>query len=327
MPIALSIIIPVYNVSEFLEYGFLKLLPLYDKIQENEFEVLYINDGSTDNSLNLLTDIKSRKNNIHVINQQNQGLSGARNTGIKSSRGEYICFLDADDYLDIQNFEKVFEIAKKYGTDLTSYRLLQTDEDYNVIREDIKQPIPYHQVMSGRDILIKGYSPNSSCLFLYKSSLLKNKNLFFVKNILHEDEEFMSRVMIAANRVIFNDIFVYFYLQRQGSIMNPDDTSKLEKLLWDEIIVANLIKSTASNLKDQALKIAIEKNYNSIIWNLIWRLYKCKNEISYEFKTRCLTELKNKELYPIQGSLKTNFQKITTILFNQLFILKNILLK
>ena len=96
----LSIIIPVYNCEDFLQSRFKQLLPLYDL--DISFEIIYVNDGSTDKSIDILNLLKNKYQNLTVVSQENKGSSEARNTGIKIAKGDYIQFLDADEYIEIE---------------------------------------------------------------------------------------------------------------------------------------------------------------------------------------------------------------------------------
>ena len=109
----ISVIIPVYNVEEYIEKCICSLIAQTIK----EIEFLVINDGSTDNSINLIKSFQDSR--IRIINQENLGLSEARNTGIKKARGRYVLFLDGDDYLiDDESILNMYNIAEKYKVDV-----------------------------------------------------------------------------------------------------------------------------------------------------------------------------------------------------------------
>ena len=94
----LSIIVPVYNVADYLPKCLDSLL--VQDLSQNEYEIIVVNDGSTDNSGKIAEEYSKTYSNIILINQENQGLSGARNTGIQNAKGEYVQFVDSDDYLE-----------------------------------------------------------------------------------------------------------------------------------------------------------------------------------------------------------------------------------
>lgn len=311
----LSIIIPVFNCEEFLLKGFDKLMPLYKSAIE--FEIIYVNDGSTDNSLKVLKKIESNNKYITVISQENKGSSGARNTAIDVAKGNYIQFLDSDDIIEIDKLIVLLKEAIELNLDLIGYRLDYVDDNYRQIAERPKHPIQYNKIMSGAECLIEGYQPSSICIFLFKRKILIDYNLRIYPKITHMDVEFMSRVMLNVNRVIFKDKIIYHYLQRPGSITKPKTQEKLQQLRYDEVKIANLIKDNIKNysLADSKLIYAIKANYNTIIWNLLWQFISKPKELNQEFKIKAIKQLKEDGLYPIKGPLKTSFQKLTRLPF------------
>jgi glycosyltransferase involved in cell wall biosynthesis len=314
-PIKVSIIIPVYNCEKYLNEGFEKIKIIYD--YNIIFEIIYINDGSTDRSIDIINDIAKKYNNIIIINQNNLGASQARNAGLKIAKGKYISFLDSDDYIDIKPYLNLLTKIDQFNLDVLGFRLDYRDENNNLIGIREKQNVLFNTIISGKQALIQGYNPSSFCVFIFKTELFLNYNLSITPNVSHEDIELTTRIMLVAQKVMFVDEVIYHYLQRIGSFSKPIEKHKIEKNLEDEIIIANLVKKNILNynLKDKDIIKAINKNYNGIIWNLLYRLI-TKKETDYIFKLQCLNKLIELNLYPIKGSLKTNFQKITTIFFN-----------
>jgi glycosyltransferase involved in cell wall biosynthesis len=316
----LSIIIPVYNCSEYLRSGFEKLLYLYST--DIAFEIIYVNDGSTDNSFEVLKEIERNNSFVKVLSQDNQGSSGARNSAIDIACGKYIQFLDSDDYLDIEQLILLLEVAIKNSLDAISYRLDYINENNEKIGDRPKQQVTFDKIISGSQALIEGYFPSSICVFLFKTEFLNSNSLRITPKITHMDVEFTSRMMLVANKIMFVDVILYHYLQREGSITNPKTSEKFMQIIFDEIIVATNIRKTLESQFSNELKIAIQKNYNAVVWSMLWRFFNKQNEVDVAYKFKCLEELKKRELYPIKGSLKTNFQKITSIFFNVSWLYK-----
>ncbi|MGQ1943648.1 glycosyltransferase family 2 protein [Ornithobacterium rhinotracheale] len=323
----LSIIIPVYNCAEYLKPGFEKLRPVYDFLKESEFEIIYVNDGSNDSSLEELKKISSENSNVIIIDQENQGSSGARNTAIDVAKGDYIQFLDADDYIDFGKVIPLLNICFKENLDSLSYRIGFIDSQGELTGEMEKHPVTFDRTISGEQALIEGFHPSSICCWLFKTDFFNKKNLRIYPKITHMDVEFTTRMLVKSKRVMFKDIIAYFYVSRPGSITKPKTMDKLKKFLYDEVTVATLVKNNITPNMSKDLKMAIEKNYNAIVWNLLWRFYKKSNEVDKSFKQKCIQELKEKKLYPIKGPMKTRFQRLSKHLMNNSLILKNFILK
>ncbi|AFL97072.1 glycosyltransferase [Ornithobacterium rhinotracheale] len=325
----LSIIIPVYNCASHLEIGAKRLEALYKLLDKNEFEIIYINDGSTDNSEVILQDIAKQKSNITIISQANQGLSGARNTGIKNANGERLVFLDADDWLTLPPLIELLEISLDNNLDLVGFKIQFVDSNEKITGIMDCHTIKWNTIGYANDFFIEGFQPSSACQFIYNTQYLKKNNLLFHPKIYHEDVEFTARLMCldTPTKVYFSDKTVYNYLQEDGSMSKPKNIEKLHKLLYDEILVAELIKKNWGTSKNSAINEAIQKNYNAIVWNLLWRFYKKPNEVDASFKENCIKDLKDKKLYPIKGPLKTRFQNMSKYFMNNPFILNKFIIK
>ena len=131
--IILSIIIPVYNVEKYvrktLESIFESALP------KSELEVIVVNDGTKDNSMSIVNEFAAKFDNLRVINQENQGLSGARNTGLKAAHGKYVWFVDSDDWVESGILEHLVKRLRVSDDDVQMYKLREYDEQGNVIQE------------------------------------------------------------------------------------------------------------------------------------------------------------------------------------------------
>lgn len=320
----LSIIVPVYNTEDFLKTCFDSFI---NKSEHHIlFEVIFVNDGSTDGSLAILHKFQEEYDFVKIINQENQGLSGARNSGMQAVEGNYFIFLDSDDWLNWEEILKIYELAVDENLDLVGFRLQFIDEHFKVTGISDKHPFEYEKTISGPDALIKGYQPSSACLFMYKTNFVLTNNLEFYSGIMQEDVEFTVRLLLTAERVKFTDKIGYNYFNRSDSMTTTMTKERLEKYLSDSVIVAEQIRDNILKNPDNDIIRAIEKNYNSVVWNLFWRFLTKPKETDWKFKKQCIEELKFKSLYPIKGELKTSFQNINRLFFNFeslfIFILK-----
>lgn len=319
----LTIIIPAYNQANFLEKCIKSLTNSVDnKINDCIYEIIVVNDGSTDDTILIAEKLKLEFSCIRIISQENQGLSGARNSGILHCQSEYIMLLDADDWLEISELERLLKITKENDLDLSSFSLKFYDENYNFTGNRPYHPMVYEKIDTGFSFLENGFQPSSACLFIYKTKFIKDNHLTFYPRISQQDVEFTLRLMLLAQKVYFSKAYIYCYYRHTGTITLPTTKEKLKKYLSDSIIVADQMSKNKENNLSKATQELIEKNYNSVIWNLIWRFITKPKEVDYGFKKQCLHQLKQKNLYPIKGDLKTNFQKLTTLFFNIESLLK-----
>lgn len=237
--VKVSVIVPVYNVQEYIRECILSLL----NQTLNEIEIIIVNDGTPDHSIQVINDLIQSKENIILINKENGGLSSARNEGLKYATGEYISFVDSDDYINPTFLEKLYNVAKKNDLDIAfgGYtRLLTDNEKFEKLRTDM---LFSNKVVEGTKFLHQQLSLNDYRMEvwddLYKRKFLIENELMFINGILHEDEEFTPKALLKAKRVMLIDSYDYIYRERTNSIMTKKPTLKtiqslqviLEKML------------------------------------------------------------------------------------------------
>ena len=188
-------------------------------IPELSYEVLIINDGSTDLSLEKVEKYNSI-GNVTIISQQNAGLSGARNTGLKHAQGDYVLFLDGDDFIDGSQLRKLLEHQHR-SYDIISGNYYEQFNDYCIW--NVSHNIITEECISGSEVVEKYYIKTLSSVVwrnIYKRTFLIDNNLFFTEGIYHEDLEWMPRVYLMAQNVRLTKFRFYYYRQREGSIVH-----------------------------------------------------------------------------------------------------------
>lgn len=315
----LSIIIPCFNAGKYVERSINSIFQ--NKIHEKfNLEVFVVNDGSTDNSLVILKKLEqSRK--INVISKENGGVSSAINVGIDAATGKYAFIMAADDWCDAKVIFQKLEIALTYELDLVAFEMQIVDEQMSYLRKKNIFNGPYDEIISGEKCLISGYQPSSICLFLISMNLFKQQKLRFYDGT-QNDVEISTKLMLHSKKVMFTYGVGYYYYRNSGSITMPKTKESLQRYLFDAVRIATLGRENTKQTTDVALKKVLEQNNNSIVWNLLWRFVSNPKEVDYAFKIHCLHEMKKRGLYPIQGSLKTPFQKVSTWIFNREQVLK-----
>ena len=264
----LSIIVPVYNVEEYLE----ECLKSIYKIDEIKYEVILVNDGSKDRSLEIMQEFKSLYGDKTIIvDKQNGGLSSARNAGLKLAQGEYVAFIDSDDFIDPNEFEKIVRKSKELDLDIGVGNMR-----YYVpgrIGEPLfRSPrVKELDVTTGTEFLWNTMQ-SPKCFReevvddIYKREFLMKNNLFFNESIIHEDTEFTNLAYLRAERVKFLNTTFYFYRQREGSIMNKvseKSVISLENIC--DTLFEEYKKSSDKHCKE-ALATLIISFYSTIIY-------------------------------------------------------------
>lgn len=208
----ISIIIPVYNVEHYVE----KCVQSCALQNCSDFEIIVVNDGSTDKSAGIINTLVKDFSNISVINQENQGLSAARNAGLQVAQGEYVWFVDSDDWIEPNCLGR---ITNKLKDDLD---ILQLQYRYTYEDASLNKDAPFTIIdglKSGKQVTIHGGLPAPAQFCVYRTEFLRKNGLQFVRGIYHEDSEFKPRATYLAERIASDTEVSYNYLQRtSGSI-------------------------------------------------------------------------------------------------------------
>lgn len=217
--VKLSIIIPVYNVEQYLEKCLQSCLS--QDIPHKEYEIIVVNDGSPDGSLHIAERIASNSTNVSVISQENGGLSAARNTGLKVAKGEYIWFVDSDDWIEANCLKQLIDTL--YGEQLDAL-VINGVRVINGVEKRNPPRVYTDKILSGKEFL-KGTVVNCAAVItIYKRALLRENNLEFMKGIFHEDAEFTPRAYFYVEKIAIKNYHFYYNLLNPLSItqkVNP----------------------------------------------------------------------------------------------------------
>lgn len=222
----ISVIVPVYNVEDYLHYAVESLINQTYK----DFEVILVDDGSTDNSGDKCEYYANTYDNMYVYHRTNGGLSDARNFGVKKAKGEFITFLDPDDYLEPYALELMKELSDKYSADIVSTKVEATlvYNDYSGKLCLNEADLTNVKVFKKEDALIEMYNDKyatvSACGKLYKKDILL-KHPFPIGKI-YEDLYIVSEHLASANNIVLSTDKSYKYYKREGSIVNTVFTKK-----------------------------------------------------------------------------------------------------
>lgn len=237
-----SFIVPVYNTEKFLK----KCLDSLVNQTYKDFEIIVVNDGSTDKSSNIISKYQKKYKNVIVIDKENEGLSMARNRGVQKSSGKYIIFVDSDDYVSNKLLE---EVDKKIDdSDILRFQIATEDEEYTKINE-------YHEEgfesMCGYDAFkyLSSYHfvEPAWCYVIRRDYYIENK-FSFKKDVYHEDFGLIPHVVYKARKVKSIDFIGYYYIQRNGSIMNNNDYKKTVKKAFDMLEQYKTMRLFAKNI-------------------------------------------------------------------------------
>ena len=279
MDAKISVVLPVYNVANYLR----KCLDSLVNQTFKDFEVICVNDGSTDLSLSILEGFSLTDSRFKIISQENQGLSGARNTGIQEVNGEYVLFVDSDDWLEENALELLYEHVKGFSSDITMFKFKYYNENSDEFSEgpftnlEVIDPSFFtgnFYYMDVIDIIFKiSHAPFNK---LYRTEFLREIDAQFLYGSYYEDLEFFYKVFLKAKKVSVLPEYLYYYRIRDQSISTSGDEGSFD--------IFNILETTKTYFLDAGVYNQIKQDWLMfVIVNLKYVYLRLKDELKDRF--------------------------------------------
>lgn len=295
----LSIVVPIYKVEPYLPKCVESLLA-QDLPKEN-YEIILVDDGSPDRCGEICDAYAARYVNVKVVHRKNGGLSAARNTGIEVAQGEYVQFVDSDDYLEPNVLKALVEKMDSDKLDILRFNYQNVNERYEVFEPNkVSKPfVDYRdEVCDGLTFLTERLGFGCyAWQFLLRRELLEG--CVFKEGIYFEDMEWTPRVLLKAKRVTSTDMMVYDYLMRQGSITQSVDEKKKRKLLDDRL-------SLIVSMKEQMEKVGDKRWFEGMIGQMAIGIIGGASSDYYELRKPLIKRLKEEDLFPLSSYHSTD---------------------
>ena len=230
-----SIIVPIYNAEKYLK----KCIDSLVNQTKKEIEIILINDGSTDNTENIIKEYKDKR--IKYFKNENQGIGKTRNFGIKKAKGNYIMFVDSDDYVELNACEELYKKAEKEKSDLVIcdyYKVYNNGKKEEVTIKDFK---PTTLKKYPELLLNVNLAPWNK---LYKKSLIDDNKLSFVENIKYEDTPFVAEALLKAKKIgKVNKSLIYYVIHKNS------ETTVRDKRIFDIVKIIDIVRTVYKNEK------------------------------------------------------------------------------
>ena len=291
-----SIIVPVYNVEKYIS----KCLESLVHQTYGNLEIIVVNDGSIDNSEKVIRDFMKQDKRIYYYKKKNGGLSSARNFGLNKATGEYVLFVDSDDYIRLNTIQILIDNIKNYDIICFNYVVVFENEQHDYI--------PKYYL---RESALSNYilTQPSACTKMYKRDLFLANNLLFDEGIHYEDLALIPSLACLTDRIIFINHCLYYYVIRKDSIMHH---KKFSNKIDDKFIALNLLK--------ERLNQKFEEEYHFLVIKHLCIVY--VSEIIGYGKKIYGPRLKNVREYLKQNNIKVFQNKYFKLesLKNKIFI-------
>lgn len=272
-----SLIIPVYNTEAYLK----ECLDSALAQEMDDMEIICVNDGSTDSSKSILDEYAMLDSRVVVITQENQGLSGARNTGMKHAKGKYICFLDSDDMLAYNALPQLYKMAEEKKLEILCFDAMCFYENDQLKKNEYKDEYytrkkSYKEAKSGKELFCQMIEEDdfcdAACLLFIRREWIERENICFYPRLIHEDCLFTFQCLMKVNRIEHIKEAYLKYRVRSNSIMTSKASyaSMKGRIFCYTKIMEYLLSEQLSDREKEAI-VKFEK---FIMYNIKWTDFK-----------------------------------------------------
>ena len=294
MGLKLSIIVPIYKVEQYLGKCVDSLLD--QDLPHEEYEIILVDDGSPDGCPAMCDEFASAHANVSVVHRENGGLSAARNSGIEVAKGQYVQFVDPDDYLEPNVLKSLVDKMDAEHLDILRFNYQNVNEKYEVF-EPNKVSKPF---VDYRDEVCDGLAFLNERLgfgcyawqFVLQRELLEN--CVFKEGIYFEDMEWTPRLLMKASKVTSTDLMVYDYLMREGSITQSVDEKKKRKVLEDRLSLIGSMKRQKENAGDK-------RWFEGMIGQMTIGVISSASSDFWEKHKELIKRIKKEEVFPLSS--------------------------
>ncbi len=277
----ISVIIPVYNVEKYIRRCVKSVLNQTYK----EIEIILVDDGSTDNSGKICDELEKEDLRIKTIHIKNSGAAKARNVGLDKAKGEYISFIDSDDWILPTFLERLLHECVENNADISKCEVIDVKSEQDIIPNVEKKSDVYKPI----DVLNKIYTERKFFNIAIMNKLYNKKifdNLRFVEGIINEDEEILCKIILKANKIVVTNEILYCYFLSEKSVTR----SSFRKQNLD---IMKCFDSRIQQLQDKEYKEVLQQtyaDYMKILGQLYYKVYTSE----WEDRNKYLTEIKDK---------------------------------
>ncbi|MFR7590523.1 MAG: glycosyltransferase family 2 protein [Longibaculum sp.] len=261
-----SIVIPVFNAGSLIQ----KCISSIQNQSYSEFEVIIVDDGCTDNTIDIAIKAINGDVRFNIFKNEKKGVSSARNYGISKSKGEYLAFVDADDYISSKFIETLVKLIENKGCDCSSVMLNSSfveEENFKQYNSIVYDNIDKHGILAGQNANSEGYVCNK----LYKLNIIKDNKIKFDEQIsIGEDLLFNNQYFVYSNGFVRSDVPLYFYRLNSNSSVNRLDNEK-----WFDLL--KVYEKILNNALNKQIYKMYLYNYSLLILEAQYRQRYCKN--------------------------------------------------
>ncbi len=295
----LSFIIPLYNSAQWLQKCLYSVLN--QDIPESEMEIICINDGSPDDSADIAREIAKEHPSIIVIDQENQGPSGARNNGMRHATGKYLCFVDPDDFVEPNVYGGLIKQMEEQQLDMLRFNYQIVNEHYEVIP---KRPFELRfdytpQLMTGSQFLSERLDIACNIWrYIYRTEIIIKNNIWCYVGDYYDDTPWLPLVLMKAERMNICDKVVYDYLERSDSLVNAKSPRAVQRKIDGGLMLLEILTEQFKSIDN----IGVRSWYEVIIAHATLSLLTLVGIYHYANRRQYIKRLLQLNIYPLSTS-------------------------
>ena len=263
----LSFIVPLYNSAKWLEKCLYSVLN--QDIPESEMEIICVNDGSPDNSVELAREIGKKHPCIIVLDQENQGPSGARNNGMRHATGKYLCFVDPDDFVESNVYGKLVKQMEDENLDVLRFNYQIVDEDYKPVeKREFEKRFDYSpKLMSGAEFIATRLDIACNIWrYMYRREIITENGIWCFTGDYYDDTPWLPLVLLKAERMNICDTKAYNYLERADSLVKTKQSNMIIRKSDGVILLLKYLEDERRSIVDSQLSVDDRWRESVIEW-------------------------------------------------------------
>ena len=294
----LSYIIPLYNSAQWLEKCLYSVLN--QDIPESEVEIICVNDGSPDDSAELAREIAKEHPSIVVFDQENQGPSGARNTGMRHATGKYLCFVDPDDFVEPNVYGGLVRQMEEEQLDMLRFDYQIVDENYNLVpKRPFELEFDYSpQLMTGTEFLTNRLDIACNIWrYIYRTDIIVENNIWCYTGDYYDDTPWLPLVLMKAERMNICDTIVYDYLERSDSLVNAKSPKAVQRKIDGGIMLLGILHEQLKTIDNRGVR----EWYNMMIAHSVVSMMTLIGTYQYNNRNKYLLKIDQLNLFPLSN--------------------------
>lgn len=263
----LSFIVPLYNSAKWLEKCLFSILD--QDIPEEDMEIICVNDGSPDNSADIAREIGKKHPCIIVLDQENQGPSGARNNGMRHATGKYLCFVDPDDFVEPNVYWKLVQQMEEKQLDMLRFNYQIVDEEYEPVekREFEKQFDYSPKLMSGAEFIATRLDIACNIWrYMYRREIIMENGIWCFTGDYYDDTPWLPLVLMKTERMNVCDTVVYDYMERSDSLVKTKNPKMMKKKSDGVVLLLKYLEEEKKKVESGMLKVEGKWKEGVIAW-------------------------------------------------------------